>query len=154
DGDRLIVLVNPAQGKVISGFRVGTNGAAFDFIPSDDAPAFITNETIVGDRPPGDFNGLRVIGAYGDSWIVQHDYVPSGYVLAVATGGPDSERNPIAFREHKRPELKGLKQIPGGSNYPLIDSYMVRGAGAAVAKRGAAAVLQVTASATYTAPVI
>ncbi|MCW2767952.1 MAG: hypothetical protein JWO11_3911 [Nocardioides sp.] len=154
NGDRVIVLVNPVEGKVISGFRAGDGGAAYDFIPSDDAPAFITDETIIGDRPPGDFNGLRVIGSYGDSWIVQHDFVPRGYVLSVATGGPNSDRNPIAFREHKRRELKGLKQIPGGGTYPLIDSYMVRGAGCGVAKRGAAAVMQVTASATYTAPTI
>ena len=151
NGDRIILLVNSTEGKVISGFRAGIGGASFDFIPSNDAPAFITDQTIVGDRPPGDFNGLRIIGSYGDSWIVQHDYVPAGYVLSVATGGPNSERNPIAFREHKRPELKGLIQIPGGGTYPLIDSYMVRGAGCGVAKRGAAAVLQVTAGA-FTVP--
>jgi hypothetical protein len=153
NGDRVIVLANPREGDVIAGFRAGINGAKHDFIPSSDAPAFITNEAIVGDRPPGEFNGLRVIGAYGDAWVVVNPYVPAGYVTAVATGGANSERNPLAFREHKRPELKGLKEIPGGGTYPLVDAYLVRGAGVGVRHRGAAAVMQVTINAAYTAPV-
>lgn len=154
NGDRIVVLADQFQAKRISTFRSGTNGASYDFIPSNDAPAFITDETIVGDRPPGQFNGLRVVGSYGDAWIVQHEYVPTGYVVAVATGGADSPRNPLAFREHKRPELRGLKQIAGGGDYPLVDSYYVRGFGVGVRHRGGAAVMQVTASSTYTAPVI
>lgn len=151
NGDRVIVLLNPIEGKVVSGFRAGVNSAAYDFIPAKDAPAFITDETIIGDRPPGDFNGLKVIGSYGNSWLVENSYIPQGYAVSVASAGPNSPRNPLAFREHKRPELKGLKQIPGSDKYPLIDSYYVRGFGVGVRHRGAAAVMKVTAGA-YTPP--
>lgn len=152
NGDRVIVLVNPIEGKTTRGYRVGVNGASFDFIPSNDAPAFITDETIIGDRPPGDFNGLKVIGSYGNAWLVENAYVPQGYAVSVATSGPNGARNPLAFREHKRPELKGLKQIPGSDKYPLLESYYARGFGVGVRHRGAAAVMQVTTSGTYTPP--
>jgi hypothetical protein len=155
NGDRIVVLADQFQAKRIASFRRGdAGGASYDFIPANDAPAFITDESIVGSRPPGEFNGLRVIGSYGDAWIVQHEYVPTNYVVAVATGGAGSERNPLAFREHKRSELRGFKQIAGGGTYPLVDSYYVRGFGVGVRHRGGAAVMQVTTSATYTAPVI
>lgn len=154
NGDRLIVLANPMEAEVIRGFRAGVNDAKFDFIPSTDAPAFITDETIVGDRPPGSFNGLKVVGSYGDAWVVKNEWVPAGYVVAVATSGPNSPSNPLAFREHTRVELQGLKQVPGPGTYPLAESYYVRGFGVGVRHRGAAAVLQVTASTTYTPPVI
>lgn len=138
-GDRILIFANPAEAKVISRFRAGVGGAAYDFIPANDAPAFITDETIVGDWPPGSFNGLRVIGSYGDAWIVRHEYVPNGYVISVASGGPDSEHNPLAFREHKRPELKGLRQLGGSDRYPLVDSYYMRGAGVGVRRRATSA---------------
>lgn len=155
NGDRVVVLANPFEAKRISTFRAGVNGASHDFIPANDAPAFITAETIVGDRPPGSFNGLRVIGSYGDSWIVQHEFVPAGYVVSVATGGPNSERNPLALREDTRPQLRGLLQLRGDSrDYPLLDSTYVRGAGVGVRNRGGAAIVQVTASPTYTPPAL
>ncbi|MFJ9317240.1 hypothetical protein ACIRN4_23840 [Pimelobacter simplex] len=152
NGDRIIVLCNPQEADVIAGYRAGVNGAKFDFIPSNDAPAFITNESIVGDRPPGQFNGLTVVGAYGDAWIVKDFQIPLGYVVALATGGANSERNPLAIRVHAQPGLQGLVQVPGANgSYPLIDSYYVRAFGVGVRQRGAGAVMQVTAGA-YTAP--
>lgn len=153
NGDRVIILANPVEADVIAGYRVST-GATYDFIPSTDAPAFITSETIEGDRPPGSFNGLRVIGAYGDAWVVSDRQIPIGYVVALATGGANSERNPMGFRQAPQPGLQGLIQIPGDRDYPLIDSYYTRGFGVGVRSRGAGAVMQVTANAAYTAPVI
>ena len=152
--DNLVVLLNPQESKVVQGFRAGVNGASYDFIPSTAAAAFITDETIVGERPAGEFNGLAVVGSYADALLVENPYVPAQYAVSVAAGGANSERNRLAFRQHKRPELKGLKQIPGGGDYPLIDSYYVRGCRVGVRHRGAAAVMQVTASGSYTPPSI
>ena len=155
NGDRVIVLANPAEADRIAGFRVA-NGDKFDAIPTTDAPADIaTDGPIDGDRPPGSFNGLAVKCGYGDAWVVGDRGIPAGYIVALATGGPNSIRNPLGFRESVQPELQGLVQIPGGSqNYPLIDSYYTRGFGVGVRQRGAGAVMQVTANATYTAPAL
>jgi len=155
DGDQLLVMCNPVEGETIRGLRAGqgTPASPFDFIPSQDAPAYLTDLTIIGSRAPAEFNGLRIVGSYGDAWIVEDHFVPVGYVIAVATGGPNSISNPLGFREHRRPELRGLIQIPGDNkDYPLLNSYYVRGHGIGVRHRGAAAVMQVTANATYTAP--
>jgi len=155
-GDRVIILANPVDAQVIRSFRSGVAGASNDFIPADDAPAFLTNQTIVGSRPAGQFQGLKVFGSYGDAWLTENYMVPAGYVLAVATAGANSPRNPLAFREDAKPALRGLLQIAGTKNtdYPLMDSYYLRGFGVGVRNRGAAAVMQITASATYTAPTI
>ena len=57
------------------------------------------------------------------------------------------------MRQHPKPEYQGLRQIPGNQqNYPLIDSFLSRSFGVGVARRGAAAAIEVTPSATYTAP--
>jgi len=152
NGDRIIVLANPAQADFIAGFRVAS-GAKYDAIPPQDAPAFITSETIEGDRPPGEFNGMPIACSYGDAWIVEDRGIPAGYIVALATGGPNSERNPLGFREAVQPGLQGLIQIPGlQPNYPLIDSYYTRGFGVGVRQRGAGAVMQITANASYAAP--
>jgi hypothetical protein len=156
-GERIIIMVNPAQGETIRGLRrdpLNPTINPFDFIPSVTAPAYLTDVTIVGDRAPAAFNGLPIIGSYGDSWIFESPYVPSGYLLAVGTAGPNSARNPLAFRQHPRPESQGLRLIPGGSsgNYPLIESIFERGFGVGVRNRGAAAVTQLKASGSFTNP--
>ncbi|QCC76711.1 hypothetical protein E2C04_04805 [Nocardioides daphniae] len=152
DGQTLVVLANPEEADVIAGFRSGS-GAKFDFIASDDAPPYLTAETLVGSRPSGQFNGLKVLGQYGYALIVSNPLIPAGYVACLATGGSNSERNPIAFREHVQTSLQGLRIVKGKTpDYPLIDSYYNRGFGVGVRHRGAAAVLQVTTNASYTAP--
>ncbi|MGW5075971.1 hypothetical protein [Rhodococcus sp. NPDC004095] len=60
----------------------------------------------------------------------------------------------MGFRVHERPEYQGLRIIPGRDmRYPLIESFYAIGFGTGVRHRGGAAVIQVTASATYAAPV-
>lgn len=152
-GDRVIVLLNPAEGETVQNLRVA-GGSPFDFIPSEGAPSYLTSEVLVGDRPPAEFSGVKVLGGFGEAWIAESFLVPQGYAVAVATGGPNSPRNPLAFRQHKRPEFQGLRQIPGAPDYPLMNSYYSRGFGVGAANRGAAAVMQVTTSATYTSPAI
>jgi len=153
-GDQMLVMVNPQEGEYVRGYRVA-NGDPFDFIPSESAPAYLTQDILVGQRPPKEYNGLTVIGGYGPAWVVEDHYVPKGYVVALATGGPNAERNPLAFREHKRDTYQGLRQIPGANPaYPLAQSYYSRGFGVGARHRGAAAVMQVTTNGSYTAPTL
>lgn len=153
-GEKVIIMMNPAQTEAVRGLRVA-GGSPYDFIPSESAPAYLTNETLVGDRPPATYEGLTVIGGFGPAWIVEEYFVPAGYVVALATSGAGSDRNPLAFRQHVRSEYQGLRQIPGSNTkYPLVDSFYSRGFGVGVRHRGAAAVMQVTTDTTYTAPTL
>lgn len=150
---RLLVFVHPDQMGAVRRFRATDAEGGFDFIPSSDAPAYLSAEEIVGSRAPGTYGRLPIAGSYGPAWVTENSMVPSGYLLALVSDGPNSQRNPIAFREHVRPELRGLRAIGGGNReYPLQDSFLARGFGTGVRHRGAGAVLQVTASGTYTAP--
>lgn len=90
---------------------------------------------------------------YGDAWVVSDRQIPAGYLVGLATGGPDSPRNPMGFREAVQGSLQGLIQLPGNSgNYPLIDSYYTRGFGVGVRQRGAGAVMQIKATGSYAVP--
>ncbi len=154
-GDQLVILCHPYQGDVIRGFRKGVNGSKFDFIASDDAPAYLTQETIIGQTPPGSFEGLKIFGSYGRAWLAEDRMIPNGYLISLATGGANSSNNPLAIRQDERTQYQGLMQIPGDNNaYPLKESYYSAYTGAGVRLRGGAAVMQVTASPTYTVPVI
>ncbi|OHT85278.1 hypothetical protein [Mycobacteroides saopaulense] len=156
---QLLIFANPAQGEAIATFRAGQESrpggpiAKHDFIRSSNAPAYLTQDTIIGRTPPGEYAGLPVSGSYGPAWLIESPYIPVGYVAVVASGGPNSNANPIAFREHPDPTYRGLLHIPGARpNYPLQDSYFVRSFGVGTRHRGAAAVIQVTTNPTYTAP--
>ncbi|MFT3663321.1 MAG: hypothetical protein QM809_18735 [Gordonia sp. (in: high G+C Gram-positive bacteria)] len=154
---RLIVLCHPNEAETISTFRAGleTNGveSKYDFIPSATAPAYLTAENVVGKVAPGEFGGLEVLGSYGPAWIIPSYYLPAGYVAVVATGGPNSNLNPIAFRQHANSAYRGLRIIPGrDQRYPLQDSFFQRSFGAGIRYRGAACVVQIKASGAYVAP--
>jgi len=157
DGSRIILLANRTEAKAIRRMRanitVGTELTAYDFIPSAAAPAYLTNLVVQGQIPPGEFERLPVLGSLGPALVIEDGLVPAGYVIAAATGGANSQVNAVGFRQHKRPEHQGLRQIPGGGAYPLTDSFYNRGCGTGVRHRGAAVVLQVTAG-SYVAPVI
>lgn len=154
---RLLVLCHPNEAEIISTFRRGeeTNGitSKFDFIPSASAPAYLTEENVVGQVAPGEFGGLEVLGSFGPSWIVPSYFLPQSYIAVVATGGPNSPSNPVAFRQHANAAYQGLRIIPGrDQRYPLQDSFFQRSFGTGVRYRGAACVVQVKASGAYTAP--
>lgn len=151
--EQVVILVHPNQGAAIRGFRIGA-GSPFDFIPAEGAPAFLSSETVIGSQPPAMFNNLPVIGSYGKALIIEDYFVPNGYVIALATSGPGSVRNPLALRRHVNVESQGLRLIPGSDRYPLIDSTYELGFGIAVRHRGGAAVMQVTTDTTYTSPAI
>lgn len=152
DGQQLVILAHPSQVDVIAGWRAGVLGAKFDFIPSDSAPAYLTAETLVGNRPPSSYQGLPVRGSYGRAYIVESPLMPSAFLVSLATGGSNADRNPIALREHTSPTLQGLTIVRGPvPDYPIIDAYYVHGLGAGTRHRSAAAVMQITAGA-YAAP--
>lgn len=70
--------------------RPSGSKAKFDYIPSTNAPAFLSAENVHGAIPPPDYNGLKVQGSYGPAWVIQTNVVPAGYVAVVASGGPNS----------------------------------------------------------------
>lgn len=127
--------------------------AKYDFVLSAGAPAYLSDETVIGKIPPAQFLSQDVVGSYGPAMVVVNHLIPNGYIAVVATGGPNSSLNPVAMRQHPVPNYQGLRQIAGNqTDYPLIDSFLSRSFGVGVARRGAAAVIQVSSSSTYTAP--
>lgn len=155
-GYRHVLWLNTQEYNVIKSFRVA-GGATWDFIPDDTRTGggvFVPLATgqYVG-APQGKVPGQ--VGTYGPWHVVLEDYIPAGYVVGLVSGGPDNLTNPIGLREHQNPAYRGLKVIPGSRNgYPLIESFFQRGIGTGIRQRGAGAVMQVTASATYTVPAI
>ena len=150
---QLVILANRQEAKIIRAFRVST-GATYDFIPSEGfgGGVFLPANGGIIARPQGSAVQGE-IGTYGPFHIVEEEYIPAGYILVLASGGPDNLNNPIGIREHKNAAYRGLKIIPGQrSDYPLLDSFYRRGFGTGIRQRGAGFVMQMTASGTYTAP--
>lgn len=159
NGVKLVLMANSAQADVIRTFRFGVanaNGAVakYDFIPAQGSPAFLLpGAGLVGSQPAATYNGMTVIGSYGPVLVVEEDYVPAGYMVIIGTGGPANLNNPVGIREHANPGLRGLRLVKGRDNdYPLVDSFYSRGFGTGVRQRGGAAVMQITANATYATP--
>lgn len=153
NGYRTVLWVNKQEADIIRAFRTAT-GAKFDFVPNPatygGAVWVPNNGTYVG-GPQGTVPGE--IGTYGPFHVVEEGYIPAGYLVSIVTGGQDNISNPIGLREHKNPNYKGLKAIPGQrSDYPLIDSFYRRGLGTGIRHRGAIAVMQVKASGNYAVP--
>lgn len=156
---RLLALMNPAQAEVVSTFKAGVQNAPgviakHDYIPSAGAPAYFSPDEIVGQVAPESFNGLKVQGSYGPVWVIQSDFIPTGYFAVAATYGANSSDNVIGFREHPQRQYQGLRSIPGIGPYPLQDAYFQRSFGVGVRRRGQACVTQIKASGSYVAPVI
>jgi hypothetical protein len=158
NGYRMVLMLNRAQADLVRLFKLGVNGAIYDFIPAQGTPAFFLpqNTALVGGQVPNTLNGFKVTGSYGEFTIIEEDQIPAGYALAFATGGADSLQNPVGIREHANESLRGMRLVKGrdSSDYPLIDSYYIRGMGTGIRHRGAGVVMQFTASGTYTPPAI
>ena len=154
-GYRKILWVNKQEADIIRTWRVAT-GAPYDFIPDPSGyggGVYLPNNQTLVAQPQGSIPGQ--LGTYGPWHVVQEDYVPAGYMVGLASGGPDNISNPIGFREHANPRYRGLKILPGNTqDYPLIESFYQRGMGTGIRQRGAGVVSQVTASGTYTIPAI
>lgn len=154
NGTTHFMLVNSVEANLIRAFRVST-GARYDFIPAVGQPGLIVPNTdgLLGTQVASSFRGMNVIGSYGTLLIVEEDYIPAGYVVALASGGAANLNNPIGIREHANAGLRGLRLVKGrDADYPLIDSYYARGFGTGIRQRGAGMVMQITASGSYTTP--
>jgi hypothetical protein len=160
-GSQLITFVHPLESEAIQGFRAGVESrpglappkAKYDFLPSASAPPRVQMGTIVGQVAPTNFGGLPIAGSYGPTWICETPYMPAGYVVTLASGGSNSPSNPIALREHPKPDYQGLRLLPGNwVGYPLQDAFFTRGLGSGTRHRGAACVTQIKASGTYDIP--
>lgn len=153
NGYSLILMVNRQEGAVIRTFTVAGSDT-YTFIPGNGTGGGVfipANGGIVARPNIPNVAGLLVIGTYGPWVVVEEDYIPAGYVLAFATGGPGNINNPVGVREHDR--IKGLRLVKGKDNdYPLTDSFYVHGLGTGVRHRGAGVVMQVVASTSYTIP--
>lgn len=158
-GSQIVILANKQEVDKIRAFRANTvnnnsKTALYDFIPSAGQPTLILpSNGLLGSLPPTTWNGLAVVGSYGNALIIEESYIPAGYLVAFATGGLANLGNPIGFREHANPQMRGLRLINGDrAGYPIINSYYQRGFGTGIRHRGAGAILQVKASGSYTAP--
>lgn len=158
-GYNLILMINEAQEGTVRNFRSTANGGTgtYDFVPAQGTPSLLLPTDVRLDdngvtRPPATLNGLEVVGAYAEMTIVKNEFIPSGYLVLFATGGPERIQNPIAIREHPQANLRGLRLVKGKTpDYPLIDSFYAHGFGTGIRHRGAGAVLQITGGA-YTVP--
>lgn len=167
NGYNIIFLMNPTDAaasvvKFVRNTAFASGGATpatslYDFIPTQ-----ATNQTLLlppgyqlsGGLAPNSFAGLDVVGSWGPYLIVQDYQIPAGYMVAAASAGNSSNLNIIGIREDENPSLQGLILKPGNNNaYPLIDSHFIRGIGAGVRQRGAAAIMKLDATGgAYTVP--
>jgi hypothetical protein len=149
----VVFLMNPADANATiarfvrnTAFSTSTVTSIYDFIPSGGQnltvqlpPGF----TLVGGLPANTFAGMDVLGSWGPYLVVTDAQIPAGYVAAVATRGQNTNSNVVGIREHANAAMRGVV-LKGGNNnnYPLIDSYFIRGLGTAVGPRGAAAIMR------------
>lgn len=166
-GYNVIFLMNPADATAsvvryvrnqtfVSG-GASTVTSLYDFIPttgSNQSLLLPPGYTLTGGLNPTSFAGLEVAGSWGPYLFLQDQSIPSGYVVAAATAGQSSQLNIVGLREDDDPNLQGLILKPGNNNaYPLIDSHFIRGLGAGIRQRGAAAIMKLDASGgAYTVP--
>lgn len=161
NGYQIVIMVNPAQANPIRLYRAGQTNqnavvATYDFVPPTGTNIIISaTAQLLGQQPAQQWNGFDVVGAYGPYLVVQDGNIPSGYIFAFATQGGQSNANLIGIREHPQASMRGLI-LKGGdrADYPLVNSTYIHGLGTGVRTRGAGAVMQITASGTYTIPTI
>lgn len=150
---QLVLWVNKQEANVIRSFKTA-NGDSFDFVPNPalyEGKVWVPNDGQYVGGPRGVVPGE--IGTYGPWHIVEEAYIPAGYMVGLASGGPENLQNPIGIREHANPAYRGLKIIPGQrSDYPLVDSFYRRGFGTGIRQRGGGVVMQVTTNGAYTVP--
>lgn len=161
EGADIVIMVNKQEGDLIRNWRSVANGGTslYDFIPARNTPTFLlpinlrTPDGGTAQLPAPTLRGMTVIGSYGVATIIQEDYIPAGYVVGFATGGPDNAGNPIGFRQHQNPQMRGLRLVRGRrEDYPLQEAIYQRGFGTGIRKRGAGVIMQIKASGAYQIP--
>lgn len=155
NGYQLLLFVNPQEGATIRGFVRGA-GVKYDFIPTANVGGGIilsANGGVIGAPTLVNLPGLLTIGSYGQMVIIEEEYIPAGYIVALASKGPNNIGNPVGIREHEQASARGLQLVKGPRpDYPLIDSYYLHGFGTGIRHRGAGAVMQISAAGSYTTP--
>lgn len=166
-GYNIVFLMNPAdaQASVVRFVRNQTFASGgsttvtslYDFIPtqaSNQSLLLPPGYTLTNGLAPNTFAGLEVVGSWGPYLFIQDQQIPTGYTVAAAVAGQSSQLNIVGIREDENPALQGLILKPGNNNnYPLIDSHFIRGVGAGIRQRGAAAIMKLDASGgAYTVP--
>lgn len=154
------LMVNRAEAKEIRKFKAGSvnnNGvtANYDFIPAMGQPAMIipNADGLLGQRPPGEYRGFKVIGSYADILIIEESYIPAGYLFMFGSGGSGNLNNLVGLREHANPGMRGLRLLAGNQQaYPLSESFYSRGFGTGVRQRGGGVIMQLTTNGSYTPP--
>lgn len=145
DGATILLHANRAQMPTIRNFPSFVP-AVTSFTPE------VVDGQIVGQTRAGAY-GLSAQGYIGTMVVVENNEIPAGYLLATATGGLFSPQNPVGLRVHENPSARGLRLIEGNNQrYPLIESVYDGYMGAGVRQRGAAVVLQIVNSSSYTPP--
>jgi hypothetical protein len=161
EGADIVIMVNKQEGDLIRNWRSVANGGTslYDFIPARNTPTFLlpinlrTPSGGTAELPAPTLRGMTVIGSYGEATIVEESYIPAGYVVGFATGGPDNTGNPIGFREHANPAMRGFRLVKGRSpDYPLQEAIYQRGFGTGIRRRGAGVVMQIKAAGVYEIP--
>lgn len=92
-GGQIIVLCSYQESLQIQSFRAnepsrsGTGAplARFSFVPSIASPPYLSPDFLIGEPAPAQYNGLDVVGSYGPAFIIETQYIPSGYVGIVAS---------------------------------------------------------------------
>ena len=94
-GSRVVVFCHPNEAEVLRGVTKGATSAT-DFIPSASAPAYLTTQTLVGDRAPATLGRIPIMGSLGAAWLSESALIPAGYLVAVAVNGANDQRNVLA----------------------------------------------------------
>jgi len=156
EGAEMLLFVNRVQAKVIRKFKVSASDD-YDFIPAVGTDGATFLGTLVGSLSTAPSDGLDTfpgfIGNYGPWSVIQEDYIPSGYMVGLASGGKYSIRNPIGLREHENEQLRGLKLIPEFERYPLREAFYHHALGTGVRYPGAGVVMKITAG-SYDVPTV
>ena len=137
----VVVYINQAQEATVRGL-VG-------FVAAVDPRIVQPNTTAYASAPLARNRGNRLIGYYNQAEVWVKPWVPALYALALDTNAPGKV---LAMREPEESGQRGLRQVARNVMFPLQADYWEAKWGYGVRGRGAAAALQITGNASYTAP--
>jgi hypothetical protein len=146
-GETLYLMSNRADIDTIQGLT--------DFVPAASSfrPAVISGPIVGGRAAAAPSAALPIQGYHHRLAVVEDNDVPSGYLLAVASGGAFAGRNPVGERQHENPSARGLRLVQGPQgDYPLKDAVYDGYVGFGIRQRGAAVALMLNSGAAYTTP--
>ena len=88
----MLLICSDIEADAVMSWRAGEasrpNGpiSPHDFVPSRNAPVYLTEKNIVGELAPADFHGIPVLGSWGETWLCRTPILPPGcYRLAIVT---------------------------------------------------------------------